>query len=97
MVRSNQLPSGQLNLILGGAAIALAAIVTFGSSFAGGPIAHVFHAPGALMATLILWARPGLGEGWQRPFDLPTVCNLFIWSGVFLGILRHWVMRRRRG
>jgi hypothetical protein len=96
-LRPKTLSPGRLNLTVGIAAIALAAIVTLGSAAAGDPVARIGNAPGLFLANRLEWAWPGIRRDWQQALDLPTSCNLVVLALLFFAVLRRWAFRRRQG
>jgi hypothetical protein len=96
-VRSRSLSPGGLNLAVGLAALAVAAVVTLGAEAMGGAVTRVVFAPGVLLADLLAWVWPDVRRGQSQSLDLPRICNIVVLWIVFFAVFRRRAFLRRQG
>jgi len=96
-VRSRSLSPGGLNLAIGVAALAAAAVVTLAAEAAGGTVTRVVFFPGVLLGDLLVWVWPDVRRGQSQPMDLPRICTIVVLWIVFFAVFRRWAFRRRQG
>ena len=97
-MRSRSLSPSGLNLAVGFAALAVAAVVTLGAEAAGGTITRVVFAPGFLLADLLAWVWPEVRRGGQsESLDLPRICNIVVLWIVLFAVFRRRAFLRRQG